>query len=68
IPTEEQEKIFDPFYQVQEGEQAKRRRFGGTGLGLHICKQIIDAHKGEITVDSTPGEGTTVTIRFPKRT
>lgn len=67
IPKEEQEKIFDPFYQVQEGEQAKRRRFGGTGLGLHICKQIIDAHKGKITVDSTLGEGTTVTIRFPKR-
>ncbi|NIQ07455.1 MAG: GAF domain-containing protein [Candidatus Korarchaeota archaeon] len=68
IPKEEQEKIFDPFYQIQEGEQEKCRRLGGTGLGLHICKQIIDAHKGEITVDSTPGEGTTFTIRFPKGT
>ncbi len=66
IPQEEQEKIFDPFYQIQEGEQDKHRRLGGAGLGLHICKQIIDAHEGEITVDSTLGEGTTFTIRFPK--
>ncbi|NIQ04421.1 MAG: GAF domain-containing protein, partial [Candidatus Korarchaeota archaeon] len=67
IPKEEQEKIFAPFYQVKEGPQAKHRRFGGTGLGLHICKQIIDAHEGEIMVESTPGEGTTFIIHFPKR-
>lgn len=66
IPEDEQEKIFNPFYRVEEERSREYRRFGGSGLGLTICKRIIEAHDGEIKVDSTPGEGTTFTIVFPR--
>ncbi|HEX3020259.1 MAG TPA: ATP-binding protein [Chitinispirillaceae bacterium] len=53
------EKIFDPFFSTKSmGE--------GSGLGLHICRQIIDKHKGTITVTSCVGQGTTFTIKIPK--
>lgn len=51
--------VFDRFYRVP-GQSGV-----GTGLGLFICKQIIEAHHGEIMVDSTPGKGTTFFIRLP---
>jgi len=53
--------IFQPFYQAD-----KQKR--GAGLGLSIAKEIIDLHKGEISVDSTLGEGTTFTIKLPQAT
>jgi nitrogen-specific signal transduction histidine kinase len=54
-------KIFDRFYQA---DTSLSRRVEGAGLGLSIVKFIIDAHKGTISVDSVPNEGTTFTIRL----
>jgi signal transduction histidine kinase len=54
-------KIFDRFYQA---DTSLSRRAEGTGLGLSIVKFIVDAHKGTISVDSVPGEGSTFTIRL----
>jgi PAS domain S-box-containing protein len=62
IAPEEQERIFDPFYQV---ENVQTRRVGGTGLGLAIVKRIVEAHDGQIEVESKPGVGSTFRIRLP---
>jgi two-component system sensor histidine kinase VicK len=62
IPEEEQALVFERFYQVGPGRTRTR---GGTGLGLAIAKSIIDAHAGEIGIESAPGKGTTMTIRLP---
>jgi signal transduction histidine kinase len=55
-------KIFNRFYQA---DSTLSRRAEGTGLGLSIVKFIVDAHKGNITVDSKPGEGSTFTVTLP---
>ena len=54
--------IFEPFYQAETGND---RRYQGTGLGLPLCKRLAEAHGGRLDVDSHPGVGTTVTVRFP---
>lgn len=51
------ERIFDPFYTSRED---------GTGLGLALCRKIVDAHGGTIEVDSAPGEGTAFVLTFPR--
>ena len=56
IPQEELEKIFVPFYTTKTQ---------GTGLGLPICKQLLEQHRGTIGVESRLGEGTTFTIELP---
>ena len=53
------------FYRV---EAARSRQHGGYGLGLAICKGIVEAHHGKMTIASTPGQGTTVTVYLPDRT
>ena len=60
IPQEALPLIFERFYRVR-GEKTVT----GTGLGLYICKQIIQAHRGKIWAESTPGQGTTFFIELP---
>jgi two-component system phosphate regulon sensor histidine kinase PhoR len=63
IEQEHLPRIFERFYRV---DKARSRRLGGTGLGLAIVKHIIQAHKGHVTVTSTPDKGSTFTIHLPK--
>jgi len=62
IPPEEHERIFERFYQVDGG---LTRRYGGTGLGLALVKEVVEAHRGRITVESEVGEGSTFTMYLP---
>ncbi len=62
IPPENLSSVFDEFFQVRKGDSKK-----GAGLGLSICKKIIEAHKGEIWVESEEGKGSTFFFSIPKR-
>jgi signal transduction histidine kinase len=58
MPTDELERVFDPFFSTRPvGE--------GMGLGLAIAYQIVRQHEGDISIESAPGRGTTVSIRLP---
>lgn len=63
IPQEHLDRIFERFYRV---DKSHSKEVGGTGLGLSIVKHAALIHKAEIAVDSTVGQGTTVTVTFPK--
>lgn len=62
IAPEHQEKLFDRFSQAEDFET---RRFGGAGLGLSICKQLVDLLGGQIGVVSTEGKGSSFWVRLP---
>ncbi|MCB1529904.1 MAG: response regulator [Rhodospirillales bacterium] len=62
IPEEKHEEIFKPFSQETHHKQ---RTFGGTGLGLSVVKQIIQALEGRIELQSAPGEGTVFSLQIP---
>jgi two-component system, LuxR family, sensor kinase FixL len=56
IDPSELQHLFTPFHTT---------RTGGMGLGLYVCKQIMDEHQGEITIESQPGQGATFTLKLP---
>jgi heavy metal sensor kinase len=56
--------LFERFYRVEPDRDQRR---GGIGLGLSICRSIVDAHGGAISVESTPGTGTTIRVELPLR-
>jgi PAS domain S-box-containing protein len=62
IAPEDQDRIFEPFYQV---ERVQTRQAGGTGLGLPIVQRIIEAHGGQVEVESAPGVGSTFRVTLP---
>ncbi len=63
IPKDKQGHIFEKFYQV---DGSIRRRFGGAGLGLAIVKHIVEAHQGQVWVESDLGQGSTFYFTLPK--
>ncbi len=65
ISEEMRENLFQPFWRGSKNNEAKLNS-GGLGLGLYIVKQITEAHKGEISVESNRDYGTTFTIKFPR--
>ncbi len=62
IPESQLTRIFDRFYQV---DGSMTRRYGGTGLGLALVKEIVEAHGGAVSVESTAGEGSTFHVTLP---
>jgi two-component system phosphate regulon sensor histidine kinase PhoR len=62
IPRGEQERIFEKFYRA---DPQLSRGVGGTGLGLYICRELVQRMGGEIAVESEPGKGSTFTVDLP---
>ncbi len=63
IAPESLPRIFEPYFSTKSGPDASGK--GGTGLGLAMCRDIIEAHQGRIRVDSTVGRGTAFTLMLP---
>jgi signal transduction histidine kinase len=64
IPPDQLRVIFEPFYTTKYPDEHGR---GGTGLGLSVCRQIIEQHHGRIRVESVVGKGSTFTVKLPLR-
>ena len=62
IPPEALPHVFERFYRV---DKARSRKSGGSGLGLAIVKNMVERNQGQISVESTPGQGTVFTVTFP---
>lgn len=62
----DEDDLRDVFVRFHRGDNARRRQVPGTGLGLPIVRHIVEAHGGEVTVDSALGRGTTVTVVLPR--
>lgn len=62
IPAAQLDRVFDPFFQVEQGDT---RRYAGLGLGLSIVRDVILAMDGDVRIESTEGQGTTVSIELP---
>ncbi|MFQ5733340.1 MAG: heavy metal sensor histidine kinase [Planctomycetaceae bacterium] len=63
IPESQLDRVFDRFYRVDESRTGST---GGTGLGLTICRSIVESHGGSIEIESEPGSGTRVLVTFPR--
>jgi two-component system OmpR family sensor kinase len=63
IPPEHIDKIFERFHRVDSSRQSET---GGAGLGLAICKGIVEAHGGTISASSVLGHGAVFTVRLPR--
>jgi two-component system sensor histidine kinase KdpD len=61
IPSTDLERVFDKFYRVERPESVR-----GTGLGLTICKGIVESHGGTIRANNRPGGGTIISVTLPK--
>jgi signal transduction histidine kinase len=64
IPPDQLRLIFEPFYTTKDPDE---HGHGGTGLGLSVCRQIIEQHQGRIRVESVVGKGSTFTVKLPLR-
>ena len=64
IPPDQLRQIFEPFFTTKQPDEYGR---GGTGLGLSVCRQIIEQHHGRIRVESVVGKGSTFTVKLPLR-
>jgi len=62
IPAESLRKIFEPYFTTKTADAQGQ---GGTGLGLAMVREVIEAHQGRIRVESTVGQGTTFTLKLP---
>jgi len=62
IAAADQARVFEPFVQV---ESELNRRFEGTGLGLPLVRSLVELHGGSVSLESAPGKGTRVAVRFP---
>ena len=67
IPPGELPQIFDPLVRGSSAEHPKANRPGSIGLGLYIAREIARSHGGSIGVTSTAQDGTTFTVRLPRR-
>jgi signal transduction histidine kinase len=63
MPPEVLRKIFEPHFSTKAGPDETGK--GGSGLGLSSCREIVEAHRGRIRVESAPGKGTAITVRLP---
>lgn len=64
IPLDESKRVFERFHQVENGST---RRFGGQGLGLTICRDIVRRHGGQISAESVPAGGTRIIVLLPSK-
>jgi signal transduction histidine kinase len=63
IPREDGERIFEPFFRV---DRSRSKESGGYGLGLSICRRVMEAHGGQIALEPGNGRGSTFVLRFPR--
>jgi len=66
ITPENLKNIFRPFFSTKTEKNRPAGSASGSGVGLAFCRRIVDAHGGEIAVQSQPGQGTTFTVRLPR--
>jgi two-component system sensor histidine kinase BaeS len=62
VPAEHLQRLFDRFYRV---ESSRGRARGGSGLGLAICRNIVEAHGGQITAADSPAGGLSINVKLP---
>jgi len=64
IPASELPRIFEKFYRV---DPHQTRGVNGTGLGLYVCRELVERMDGRISVSSLPGRGSTFVVELPRR-